>query len=462
MLAKIFMAKGQLFHFQKKVDSALFYYRAYIALAGKGNAGRQSSGITAAKINIGQLFLTVGLPDSTLYYSQQVLTEMAKEPRSDSGNRVIVLYNMAQAFLAQKKYQSAIDVAEPASETALSLPASYQYTGHEILSKAYAGAGKYDLAWREQNLYSALKDSLARTDNLRTISQMEAKYQLADRKKELAEKELAISKKNASIKTKNYLIGGIIAAFLLLIAIYLQQQRLRQYKLNKQAEIDRLNASIQAVELERSRIARELHDGIGGLLGSIGLQLGAVFKTHNIEDSSGDFRNIQQLVSDAYIELRQTSHNLMPETLKYEGLIRATEHFCRGVSRGGALKINFESSGKIPTLSPDVQLAIYRIIQELIHNIIKHARADHAMVQLNAVNDQLSVTVEDNGIGMKNTSGKDNDGMGLKTIRERVDMLNGVLDISSAPGEGTSFNMVFFSLGENNTIEYDDKNSDNG
>jgi signal transduction histidine kinase len=158
------------------------------------------------------------------------------------------------------------------------------------------------------------------------------------------------------------------------------------------------------------------------------------YKTAHTND---DFTELMQMLEEASADLRKTAHNLMPEILLQEGLAKASLLFCERVRKGHSLQINTEIWGKVRRLPGDVELTTYRIIQELIHNILKHAGASQALVQIVFHESQLCITVEDNGRGMP-ADDSHRDGIGLRTIRERVKLLNGQIDTVSTPGEGTS------------------------
>jgi signal transduction histidine kinase len=195
---------------------------------------------------------------------------------------------------------------------------------------------------------------------------------------------------------------------------------------------------INGTEKERSRIARDLHDGIGGTLGSIRAQLGMLYKKHDAGDAHADFNYIMQLLADASTDLRKTAHNLMPEILLQEGLVAATELFCERAAKGHELNLSFSSIGEMTTIPAELELTLYRTIQELVQNILKHAEAKNALVQLMFTGTHISLTVEDDGKGIAGMQKQTGAGVGLKTITSRIQSLHGTMDVRSQPGEGTS------------------------
>ena len=139
-------------------------------------------------------------------------------------------------------------------------------------------------------------------------------------------------------------------------------------------------------------------------------------------------------------EARKISHNLMPGALVKFGLVEALQDFCNNISTSNSLKIEFQSFGIEKRLPEAMEIMIYRIVQELINNTIKHASASEAIVQLMGSEKGLHLTVEDNGIGFDPEKLK-NPGVGINNIRSRVEYLNGILEYDSEIGVGTTVNV---------------------
>jgi two-component system, NarL family, sensor kinase len=210
-----------------------------------------------------------------------------------------------------------------------------------------------------------------------------------------------------------------------------------------------LKASINAEERERTRIGRELHDGVGGLLSvaRMNFELAKKVKTN---ENNADFKDGLHLLEEATIELRQAAYNLMPEVLLNQGLASAVQAFCEKMTSKSSTVINFQAIGNRKDITSAFDLPVYRIIQELVHNIIKHAKASHALVQLNfEQNGALNITIEDDGIGLPDGAFENSRGMGLKNTKERLNDLGGKLDIQSTAEQGTSFYLEFDTLQDN-------------
>lgn len=447
-LGRIIMSKGHVNYLLHHYDSARFHYHRFLQLAKLPEMAPLSSYIISTYTNIAQTFLEQRRPDSVIFYSLAALRKIKAEGFKDTNLVITASYDLGEAYIMQKQFRQAISAILPALAIAKTQPIAIQYEAHQLLSEAYSGLGDYRSAWEYQKTYAELRDSMQLLKNMKSISQMEMKYQVAEHNKELAEKELAIASKDNKIKTQRLWIGSSLAATLIIVltGLSLRRQAIHKQKLaaltmHQEREMSLLQAMIEGEEKERNRLANELHDGIGGLLGTIRMQLGAALKSHRMDTKNGEFKDILMLLEGAYDELRKTAHNLMPEILQQEGLDVATRTFCERVRRADALDVHYETVGEIPRLRPSLELALYRIIQELLHNILKHAKASEAIVQLAFIGDCMSITVEDNGIGIQPERIAPKNGMGITTIQERIRKMGGKFDISSAHNHGTSINI---------------------
>ncbi len=192
-------------------------------------------------------------------------------------------------------------------------------------------------------------------------------------------------------------------------------------------------------EQERNRIAKELHDGTVSQLLSIKLHLDAI-SARNAEAAT-ELRPVTNQVELTARELRQTAHNLMPSLLIDHGLVNAISFFCDKIQDSAGITVHFQALGEhIGMHTQEEELSLFRILQELIQNVLKHAQATRITVQLSQSADVLTLTVEDNGAGFR-PSGIENlppKGVGLKNIEERVQLLGGFFDIRSLSGGGTT------------------------
>lgn len=228
-----------------------------------------------------------------------------------------------------------------------------------------------------------------------------------------------------------YLVGSSLELFFFSIGIILQIKDVYDdrndlvIKMSRQQK-EMLHAYLDGVEKERSRIAGELHDDIGSRLGNLRRLVGALtndkkeYLEEQVEKISSDVRNL--------------SHQLAPEASR-QGLVNAVQHMIADFQNTGTTQFSLQCYDVPTNLTPDIHQQVYRMLQEACNNILKHAKARHADIQIFGHDQELVITVEDDGIGFDPSAAHST--LGLKQLRGRTDALMGQLEISSSPGKGT-------------------------
>lgn len=319
---------------------------------------------------------------------------------------------------------------------------------YDYLAIAYANLGNYEKAYENVRNFAELYDSIWNEKKMQDISHVEVKYRNLEKERELVQKKLQLSQsENNYSKLYNIyisLLAVIIIGIVLVIAIF-QKQRLKLNKIKSEQQLqklDQLKATIESEEKEKSRIGRQLHDDIMVELSIVKMGLSTLPINHPEIKQTNNYINLVEQLDNTSIKLRQTAHNLMPDVLLEEGLIPAITYFCNNIKKMTGLQIHFQHYGTIPRMPSDAEVNIYRIIQELLQNIIKHAQAGTTLVQLNYFGSTLSITVEDDGVGfdLSRVSGKHT--MGITSIQTRLKALNGSIDFHARSPHGTSVNIV--------------------
>jgi signal transduction histidine kinase len=450
--SSVYFMQGIYYHGMRQFDSSRYFYLRFIEARERIKNVNLVRKI-ATFSNIIETYLEEMRPNEALPYIIKV-----KELGNDPGQNNYLSFFMAfvglqegKALCMLKRYPEVIGVY-------VSSLAKLNTTGghlrqevvdaYKYLGEAYEATGDYKAALSNKSLYIKLYDSLSRKEKLDIIGRQEIRYRIAQKDKELIEKQLTIARVNEKVRTRNGIIAAIVALVLFLGLIFtmwrrrnLHKQKLQQQSienLQQKIKIERLNATIAGEEKERTRIARELHDGIGGLITAAKMNF-ELAKNKTIEETNPDFKQGMKLLEEAGTELRQAARNLMPEVLLQEGLIKALQVFCERITEKSSIQINFQSFGDKKITDPNLELSVYRIIQELVHNIVKHSKAQTALVQVSFQDDGgMNITVEDDGIGMNRTSITHGTGMGMKNIQERIKETGGKLDIQTEEGKGTS------------------------
>lgn len=207
--------------------------------------------------------------------------------------------------------------------------------------------------------------------------------------------------------------------------------------LRKQKEVEVMQALIDGEESERIRIARDLHDGIGSRLSSLKMQLNQMQFAVNQEEN---LKAISNSLSISINELRHTAFNLVPETLLKLGLELALKDLCYSMNNNN-VSIEFSPNEIQDSILETNQISIFRIVQETINNSLKHSNCSEIIVDCSQNGNLFLITVEDNGIGFNTNEMENFKGLGLKNINNRVELLNGNLDIKSTINNGTIINI---------------------
>ncbi len=315
----------------------------------------------------------------------------------------------------------------------------------QTLSNVFFAAHDYDQASKYQREATSIKEEIFTELTAQKLANEEVKY-------ETEKKENQISLQQAVIKQKStlnyFLIAGLAA--LLIIALlgyrsYRNRQKLQQSKINEletEKQLTATEAVLKGEAQERTRLAKDLHDGLGGMLSGIKFSLSNMKENLIMTpDNAQAFERSIDMLDSSIKEMRRVAHNLMPEMLVKYGLDTALKEFCNEVSRSTALHVNYQSMNMSNfAINQAESAAIYRIVQELVNNAMKHAQAREVLVQLHyhEAEKTLAITVEDDGKGFDKTMLQEAQGIGWKNIESRVEFLKGKMDLQSAPGKGTS------------------------
>ena len=207
-----------------------------------------------------------------------------------------------------------------------------------------------------------------------------------------------------------------------------------------QTEISALNERLmKAQEEERTRIAGELHDGILQQLTSVTLQLGTTtLELPPDSEPKAEVKEVEKKLIQMGAEIRQLSHELHPTVLQEAGLPSALSSYCEEFSHTRGIPIDYQADESVEELSQGAALCIYRIAQEALGNVAKHAQAKQVEVRLTRSNSRVCLLVSDDGVGFNPDGSGKAGGLGLINMRERVRQLNGTFEFESKPGRGTT------------------------
>ncbi len=316
--------------------------------------------------------------------------------------------------------------------------------------------GNFEQANYYLNQHIKINDSIQTVEVLKKINQLEAQYRTEKKEREILElknknnsAELSLQKSKAQRYFLILVIGSLI--FVIIIGYFVYRNRQRKTQINTQRydqQIQKLKfqqeskvyaAILEGQEKERKRLAVDLHDGLAGRLSATSIQLKELAKSCETTNIIFDQVHVAaKNIDDSLSELRNIARHLMPETLFQYGLKAAVEDYCLSISdpkQNTKFILQFYES-KIE-LKDTTLLTVYRIIQELINNAIKHANPNEVLIQYIIESEKISITIEDDGIGFIEDNVKTR-GIGLNSVRTRVAYLNGSIEFYSTPNEGTN------------------------
>lgn len=325
----------------------------------------------------------------------------------------------------------------------------------ENYAEVYRQLGQFDKAFSYKDSVAAIKDSLYRTDNIKQLEFRQARYNYDKKQNEITQLQKEKQLQNLELKQKNLFNGLLILGVLALISIGVlfyrnvrQKQLIQVQKINeleKEKQLLAAEAVLKGEEKERTRLAKDLHDGLGGMLSGIkytfNTMKGNLVMT---PDNQMAFERGMDMLDSSIKEMRRVAHNMMPEALVKFGLDTAMKDLIHDINQTGAVNATYQSIGiSTETFDQTTAINIYRILQELLNNSMKHAAASTILIQLSQHDDRINLTFEDNGKGFDPAIIDQNTGMGWSNIKNRVQFLKGNLQVDSKPGQGCSINIEF-------------------
>lgn len=453
--AYIFAASD--FSMLKQFDSAKYYFI---------KAGPYVKKLNKPSVNIEYYGKTGGL-----YWSQKnwmkaieyyTIAYENAELLSDIFNQAAYLRGIADSYY----FANMLSQAENFGLKALQLTEANDLVKEKIrlynlLSLIYSKKNDFQNAYKYLQKYVQVTAATNEAELKKKINELDTKYQSEKKEKEIIRLHKDKQIQSLTIKQKstlNYFLIGSLAALMIVSFLgyrnsrhrhqltkqqdELQQQHIRE--LEKDKQLVAVDSMLKGQEEERSRLAKDLHDGLGGLLSGVKFSLSNMKDNLIITpDNMAVFERSLDMIDTSIKELRRVAHNMMPEMLTKFGLDEALKEYCNTINTTKLLTVKYQSLGMDTRLEKPTEIIIYRIVQELLNNIMKHAAATEAFVQLIREHNRLNVVVEDNGKGFDTDLLENSKGAGWVNIRSRVDYLKGQLDVNAVAGKGTLVNIEF-------------------
>ncbi|WP_338812973.1 tetratricopeptide repeat protein [Bernardetia sp. Wsw4-3y2] len=430
----------------------------YFAALEKGKIIQDSSVFATAFGNLGEWHALRQNYDSSLYYSKMTLE--IDEKQKNKGGIVLSSLNIGGVYMEKKEFKKAKPYLETALEIAFEINAKPLISNtYNSLANYYEKQSQFEEAYQYRTKRQNLQDSILNESNQKEIARLREKYETEKKEQEIItlnqENQIKSLELSQAKNRERIQIGSFIFILILSTVGIISNQKRNQYKQKIQlAEKDNFYfaALVEAQEQERKRIAADLHDGLGQLLAVARMQVSSLEPLielgTNEEERQEDketFEKSVQTLDLACKEIRNVSHQMMPYALIEQGLVSAIKDLIQNINEveNNKMKISFSTNlinqeSLQERLNSSLEVSIFRIVQEVIGNSLKHAEANQFEITLNQkiedANPEILLLLKDNGKGFETTQITESKGLGWKNIHSRVAMAKGKIDILSKNG----------------------------
>lgn len=451
-----YISIGNMYLKQNETSKAFEFYTKAEALIGTYQLKRSQ---VMLYNSLGQYYQQLGKNDLALKY----FFELLKIGEHTQRKEVIAITKLSIANIYEKENKDKLAIQYATSASVLAKENSRldtYWTAEELLSRLYEKQNQHQLALHHYKEYISTRDSIENSENTEKIVKAQMNYEFE--KKELIAKAEQDKGKAIALQELNRqkLIRNSVTVFSILIMILssvlvfnykkrsnisktLAQKSEELYlqkavELIKNEQVKSMRNYIKGEENERNRIASELHDGVGGTLSAIKLKLRKITE----DDKNPQIDKVINNIDELYEEVRSITHNLITPQLKDSVFIEIINNLVNDIKDATSLEITLEylEEDKINQLSEEIQVTVYRMIQELLKNSVTHSNGTKIEINLNKFEHELNLVFEDNGSGFDPATKKI--GIGLRNIETRTKALGGKLIIDSVMGRGTAFNIT--------------------
>lgn len=379
-----------------------------------------------------------------------------------------VLINLAELDNRRKRFAAAERFALRALHLADSLGLRPELKfAYETLIVAQEGQHKFKDGFYTQYKLRAINDTLLNEEKVRNLTAMETRFQVREKEKHIDLQQAQILQQQTALKY-NYIFNFALLLLLLLSIVFFllirSQHKRKQEALKQQHELSiretYINATLESQENERKRVAIDLHDGMGQLISALRLTVSGIHDKMETEERLGIVSRAETVLNDMHREIRSIAFNLMPHTLIQYGLIPALKEMAMRINSVATTHVTITDFGLTERLTEVQEISLYRIIQEWTTNILKYASSSKVEIQFVRHDNEITVTVEDDGKGFDTKMLEQGKGHGWRNIQSRVNRIRGTISLDSRTGRNGTTLVV--SVPHNQEITVNQEHSSTG
>lgn len=402
--------------------------------------------IATSYTTLGLAWLESGNQDSANYYQRLALNTSVKN--DDLASAMHTHINLAELFSEQGIFDSVYYHLSEAQQLATDL-GDDQALITALISESYNlyYEGNFKSAFDKLDVATSMRDSLVTLEQARYLEELEVRFETKEKANEI---NALVNEQKIDRLRQQILIVIIVLVLITGFAITWNLIQRRKHdrretahrieQLEREKSLLALESTLYAQEEERQRIAKDLHDGIGALLSTARMQINKVQAELDKLQNVDLVKDTETIIAMASKEVRRVSHNMMPGILIELGLREAIEDFLE--KQRLLMEVDFLHEGLNKRFPNEVEIMVYRIVQELVHNSAKHSKASQVDLSLVANQELMTLEYQDNGMGFNREEWDSLSNLGLNSIRSRAHFLKGKIELDTAPGKGVSYTIV--------------------
>lgn len=389
--------------------------------------------------NLSETYTMLKRYDSAEYLSQEALRLNTQIDNVEG--QVKALINISSVYLNKNDFKQSAAFAN----RAITLAKAYRLRPELKLAyvnsvESYEGVKDFESAFEVQKQLILLSDSLLNDEKVEQLAQLETRYQVKEKEQQISVQQAQLERTYLIIGALTIIVGLLVIIFLLARGRYRRKQQLAEHSKQLAVREASFDATIRSQENERKRFAQDLHDGMGQLISSLRLMINQLDKNTPVEQKLVIAERSEKILNDMHTEIRSIAFNLMPQTLIQHGLVPALQEMVIRINQTGKIFVSVNAFDIPDRMNEVHEISVYRIIQEWINNVIKYSGASRIDVQLVGHEEEISITLEDNGNGFDPVILDNSQGNGWKNIRSRANLMKAELELDSRSGHtGTTF-----------------------